>query len=516
MFLAESKRKNNSRKVIDRKNIEQNYLNVVGNIVLALDKQFKIAFLNKKGYEILGYDEGDLKGKNWEGLLPPEERNEIRKLFDDWAQEKSIMPVHNENDVVTKSGEKRRISWHNVELKDEKGQLIGILSSGEDVTERKKAEKELEESKERLEVAQRIAHVGSWEYFVKNDQAVWSKELFHIFGLEPKPKAPNIAEYGKLIHSDDLEKVVATMDNLLAKGKLGETISFDYRITEPDGAIRYLHTERMVKEVNEEGKASRIVGIDQDITERKKVEIELELYQKHLERLVEEKTDQLKKAERLAAIGETAGMVGHDIRNPLQAIISDVYLLKEAIVSMSEGKSKQDAIESLDSIENNIDYINKIVADLQDYYKLLKPEHVDINLYELSINVLKPMNIPDNIDRIFEIDQSIRLKSDPTLITRILSNLITNAVQAMPSGGKLFIKAYRIGDKAAIEITDTGVGIPEQIKNRLFTPMFTTKAKGQGLGLAVVKRLVDALNGTISFESQEGKGAKFIIQLPLN
>ena len=143
------------------------------------------------------------------------------------------------------------------------------MSSGEDITERKKAEKELEENKERLEVAQRIAHVGSWEIFVKNNEVVWSKELFNIFGLQPTGKAPNISEYSKLIYPDDLKEVATRMDKLLAEGKLGETISFDYRITKPDGSIRYLHTERMVKEINEEGKASRIVGIEQDITERK-------------------------------------------------------------------------------------------------------------------------------------------------------------------------------------------------------------------------------------------------------
>ena len=90
--MAENKRKNTNQEVINQKNIQQNYLNIVGNIVLALDKQFRIAFLNKKGYEILGYPEGELQGKNWEALLPPEERKEIRKIFDDWVQGKSIMP----------------------------------------------------------------------------------------------------------------------------------------------------------------------------------------------------------------------------------------------------------------------------------------------------------------------------------------------------------------------------------------------------------------------------------------
>lgn len=621
-YLEKNKRKHINQEVLNQQSIQQNYLDIVANIVLALDKQFRISFLNKKGYEILEYPQGELQGKNWEALLPAEERKGIRKIFDDWVQGKSVMPVHHENDIITKRGKKRIISWYNTELIDQKGQISGTLSSGEDITERRKAEKALEENKERLEVAQRVAHVGSWEIFIKNNEVLWSKELYNIFGLQPTEKAPNISEYSKLIHPDDLKEVSTRMDRLVAEGKLGENISFDYRITKPDGSIRYLHTERMVKEINEEGKASRIVGIDQDITERKlseeenmwmasfpqmnpepiveadikgnisytnpaanqlfpdlkssglkhlfflgwedlfhdveekvprlfnreiqmnghwyqqriyptpdnhclrvyssniderkKAESELESYWKRLERLVVEKTAQLKKAERLAAIGETAGMVGHDIRNPLQAMISDVYLLKEAVVAMSDSKSKQDAFESLDSIENSIGYINKIVADLQDYYKLLKPEHININLYELTLNAFRSLNIPYNVQYSFEIDPSIRLKSDPLLISRILTNLITNAIQAMPNGGKLLVGAYRIGGNASIEVTDTGVGIPEHVKDKLFTPMFTTKAKGQGLGLAVVKRLVEALNGSIVFESQEGKGAKFIIKLPLN
>jgi signal transduction histidine kinase len=93
-------------------------------------------------------------------------------------------------------------------------------------------------------------------------------------------------------------------------------------------------------------------------------------------------------------------------------------------------------------------------------------------------------------------------------------NLVTNAVQAMPKGGKLIIRSHKEANDVIITVKDTGVGIPENVKSKLFTPMFTTKAKGQGFGLAVIKRMTESLGGTVTFESQEGKGTTFIIKIP--
>ena len=104
--------------------------------------------------------------------------------------------------------------------------------------------------------------------------------------------------------------------------------------------------------------------------------------------------------------------------------------------------------------------------------------------------------------------------ADSTFINRILYNLVNNAVQAMPKGGKLTIHAYKEANDVRHTVKDTGVGIPEAVKGKLFTPMFTTKARGQGFGLPVIKRMTEALGGTVSFESQEGKGTTFIVRLP--
>ena len=103
---------------------------------------------------------------------------------------------------------------------------------------------------------------------------------------------------------------------------------------------------------------------------------------------------------------------------------------------------------------------------------------------------------------------------DCSLLQRILENLVSNAVQAMPNGGELTLQAHQEARDIVITVQDTGIGIPDKVKPKLFTPFFTTKSKGQGLGLAVVKRMTEALDGTVTFESKEGNGTTFIIRLP--
>jgi signal transduction histidine kinase len=224
---------------------------------------------------------------------------------------------------------------------------------------------------------------------------------------------------------------------------------------------------------------------------------------------------QLKDSERLAAIGATAGMVGHDIRNPLQAITGDVFLAKSDVNALPESEEKNSLKESLNAVEENVQYINKIVTDLQDYAKPLSPCPEKTDLQLVIEELLRKNGLPKNIQHQVKVESKARtIMADSAYLKRIIANLVTNAVQAMPNGGKLKIHAYKEGEDAVITVEDTGAGIPEEARSKLFTPLFTTKSKGQGFGLAVVKRMTGALNGTVSFESQLGKGTTFKIRLP--
>jgi PAS domain S-box-containing protein len=264
-----------------------------------------------------------------------------------------------------------------------------------------------------------------------------------------------------------------------------------------------------------EGTTLGVVLVFRDVTERRRLYQQLELYTKDLEELVEKRTTQLKQAERMAAIGETAGMVGHDIRNPLQAISGDVYLTRLDVDALPESEFKKDIQENLKAIEDNIYYINKIVADLQDYSKLQTPTLEEVNLKDTinkmlaTVNVLPTINIKVLVEEGFPM-----LKSNDAALRRILNNLVLNAIQAMPNGGVLTIAARLEGEHAVLCVSDTGVGIPEEVKSKMFKPLFTTKSKGQGFGLAVVKKIAEDLGIDVSYESKVGKGTTFYLKFP--
>ena len=127
------------------------------------------------------------------------------------------------------------------------------------------------------------------------------------------------------------------------------------------------------------------------------------------------------------------------------------------------------------------------------------------------------MDIPETVQVTFSLeDGSLALRTDPTYMKRILTNLVSNAIQALTNGGTISIKVKRKADKAVLSVEDTGQGIPIEVREKIFMPLVTTKPRGQGFGLAVVKKLTEALNGTVTFESELGKGTRFNVELPLS
>jgi two-component system CheB/CheR fusion protein len=253
-----------------------------------------------------------------------------------------------------------------------------------------------------------------------------------------------------------------------------------------------------------------------NITEMKKWENEKKRYADNLEDQVREQTAKVLQSENLASIGKTAAMVGHDIRNPLQSMMGELYLMTSEVTGLPDGEEKQNLKESIVSLNQNLSYISKIVADLQDYARTPTIMLEEVEVEKVFQDVLSYATLPKEVVASIFVDKDLpKLKLDPSALKRILTNLVSNAVQAMPNGGKLLVSAVCQQDTVIISVEDTGDGISEEAKAKIFSPMFTTKAKGQGFGLVVVKKITEAMGGTIKFESEKGKGTKFILTFPI-
>jgi signal transduction histidine kinase len=248
------------------------------------------------------------------------------------------------------------------------------------------------------------------------------------------------------------------------------------------------------------------------------MEKKLQEYAEHLGELVEERTRELKdsqerlvKSERLAAIGQLAAMVGHDLRNPLAGIKGAEQYLRMKWGSKMDETSR----EMFEVIEKDVDRSDKIIAELLEYSREIRLELKETTPKSMLKDALTLINVPENVQISDLTENEPKIKVDNDKMNRVFVNLIKNAIDAMSEGGRLAIKSEEANGNLEIMFADSGSGMSKETMEKLWTPLFTTKAKGIGLGLPICKRIVEAHGGTISVQSKIGKGTTFSIRIPI-
>jgi PAS domain S-box-containing protein len=280
----------------------------------------------------------------------------------------------------------------------------------------------------------------------------------------------------------------SAMDALLSHSPLG---SYEADLRTKQGRAIPVSVSKSVI-MTRRGSLVGHILICRDITDRKRMEAELG------------------KAQRLAAVGETAAMVGHDLRNPLQAIMGAAYVLKTHESGLSE-----EGEEALHIIKDAIQRADNIISDLFEYSRQLRLELSTSDAKSLIDQSVASMKIPQNIRVVNYTNERPTFEVDVLKMKRVFLNLIKNAVDAMPNGGTLTIASTESDGNILVSISDTGEGIDEEILPRIWSPLFTTKAKGMGFGLAIARRFVEAHGGSVHVETKPGRGSTFTISLPI-
>lgn len=272
-----------------------------------------------------------------------------------------------------------------------------------------------------------------------------------------------------------------------------------------------------VSELGIEGR-TLFTGIVRDISDVKAAEWKLAQLNEELEDRVKQRTEELRKvqdelirSEKLATLGQVSGGIAHEIRNPLNAIKTSAYFLLHA-----KQASDEKVTEHLNRIDRQVTVIDNVITALSDVARLPDADLSAVDVEKLLRQVSKSTTLPANIRKVFKFASKLPpVLVDENQIPIAFRNLIRNARDAMPDGGELILGAEVIGHYVSAWVADTGVGIPADRLELILEPLYTTKARGMGLGLAITRAILIRNNCELEVHSEEGKGSQFTIQIPI-
>ena len=518
-FLDVTENKNAGDILRESENRYRELSNCLPNIVFETNLEGQLEFANGRAAEISGYSLREIEeGLNILHFLVPEDREKAMQSIQRLLSGGSYAPA--EYTFMRKDGSTFP-TLITAAPRFCKNKLTGLRGVVLDITERKKAEEALKESEKMWRAIVTNSPIGIATSGGADDQFLSANEAFcKILGYTEDELRKLTFE--DITHPEDLKESVSKMGEL-ENGKIF-SFTLEKRYIKKDGTTIY--GKIMVSAVrNQNGKPCLFVAELDDITEHKKAEAlqkilerKVNNYSEHLKHMVDLRTVQLNeanerlvKAERFAAIGELAGMVGHDLRNPLAGIKNAVYYLKKKDKTISECQAK----EMLDIIDKAIDHSDKIINDLLDYSREMQLELSKNAARTLVNEAIGLTQVPDRIQIINRVQEGTWIWVNTNKMIRVFVNLITNAIDAMPEKGTLEISDCQTIDTVELTFADTGIGIPEATLRKLFSPLVTTKAQGMGFGLAICKRIIEAHGGTIKVKTAVNNGTTFTIALPV-
>jgi two-component system sensor kinase FixL len=462
-------------------------------------------FFNKPWLDFTGRTIEQELGNGWaEGVHP----NDLQKCFAVYSQAfDARQPFVMQYRLQRNDGEYRWISDQGVARYDANGNFAGYIGSCLDVTDLITKDEALRQSEERMRLAAEAVNLGIWEWDLASNE-IWATNARRgILGWPTSGKI-TFEDFMSHVHPEDRSRLRDTIDKAIRGASDYES---DYRLVLPDGIVRWMSTRGSVH-FNADGKPERLLGISIDITARKQAELDAQRDRAELSHL-----------SRVALMGEMSASIAHELNQPLAGILSNAAAGQRFI---DRGHTDVSEIREL---------LGDIIADgrrasgvVRAIRGMVKKEQIARRSVDLNELVRDALHIasPNALLRSCQLETSLDAKlpmidADPVQLQQVLLNLVANgcdAMRDMPVSKRKVVIATKFNGDGTVRtsVRDYGAGISEEMRERVFDPFFSTKSEGLGMGLAIVRSIVQSHGGTITTENVDGGGARFEIVLPAN
>jgi PAS domain S-box-containing protein len=467
--------------------------------------------LSDEWYRVYGFDPEDGIPTLAQRLqrIHPEDRAKWQEAIDRAVGEKSEYDV--EFRIVLPDATVKYIHTVGHPVLDTSENLLQFVGSSTDITERKRAEEALRRSEGYLANAQRLTCTGSWAWNVATGQSVyWSQENYRLLGFDPEGGIPSDEVFYQRIHPEDRDRV--RRETILERLDEGAHFDTDFRIVLPGGAIKYVRsTGHPIRNIS--GDLLEYVGTSIDVTERKRAEEERES-------LRQAQAD-LARVNRVTTMGELTASLAHEVNQPIAASVTnaktclrwlagDTPNLEEARAAVM--RIVKDQTRAADIISRTRLLFTKGISQWEwvDVNEVVREMIVllrgEATRYRISVWTELTADLPE-------------VKGDRVQLQQVLMNLIMNSIDAMKDvegPRELAIKSQRAeNEELLLSVSDTGVGLPGQQAEQIFTAFFTTKSHGTGMGLRISRSIVESHGGHLWAVGNSPRGASFYFTLPI-
>ena len=408
--------------------------------------------------------------------------------------------------IVRPDGEIRHVRCVGVPV-TQGGIFQGFLGTGMDVTDQERLTEELRRSESHLAEAQKLTHTGSWAWRLPDRNAVHlSEEWYRIYGFDPAEGAPIWEELLERIHPEDRLKWKGAIERaIVEKGDYDQ----EFRILFPNGKVKWIHTVGHPV-LSNSGDLERFVGSSTDITELKSAEQERE-------KLRQLEAD-LAHTNRVSTLGEMAASLAHEIKQPIAAAITSANSCIEWLAHEPPNLDRARAAAArIDKYGNRA---AEIIDRIRSFYRKSPPQRelVDVNgIIQEMLTLLEGEAFRLSVAMRTDLSTELpKIMVDRVQLQQVFMNLMLNAIEAMKdSGGELTVKSELQDGQLQFSVSDTGVGLPAEKMDQIFSAFFTTKPQGSGMGLAISRSIVESHGGQLWASANSGAGATFHFTLPI-